>query len=174
MIRGLLLDEARAFICNLKSKDLQYWHVWREEWPDWRPVDEVEGLTEMIHRTLHVSPPPSPSTDEGSLRGVDPEMQGIIEKNFFPKIKQAKDAVDLESQTGSFNITKSQFTIRAKKRYKKRLSVEIEAHDQVFKTHTHDISVGGFFLEDSLPEWISGYFVVRVSKPHAKEQIELN
>lgn len=44
---------------------------------------------------------------------------------------------------------------------------------QEFKTHTRDVSVGGMSFVDSLPEWVVGYFAVRISKPNSKQQIEL-
>ncbi len=30
------------------------------------------------------------------------------------------------------------------------------------------------YLEDSAPDWVKGYFKVRISKPHSKQLIELN
>jgi hypothetical protein len=125
---------------------LENWYAWKEEWPDWRPVQEVAGITEMIYRVMHVSPPAPP-------RGTE-----------FPQFEDM----------GSLSITNGEYITRAQKRFNKRMQVLILGDDEKqFKTHTRDVSVGGLNLEDSLPEWANGYFKVRIMKPNSKQIIEL-
>jgi len=42
------------------------------------------------------------------------------------------------------------------------LPLSIETAGKVFKSSTIDVSEGGFYIKDSIPEWIAGYFLVRV------------
>ena len=153
LMMGLLFDEARALVSNLDSTQLEYWYAWKDEWPDWRSVNKVEGLTEMIFRVVPVKPPPPPKgTEESSL-----QMEG----QSFRQIKTDE------------SLAIADFVVRDKKRFKKRLQVTIISGSRIFRTHTRDISVGGINIEENLPEWLSGYFKVRIAKPSSKQQIEL-
>lgn len=164
-IEGLLFDEARAYISNLTRNELQDWFVWKEDWPDWRPVSEVDGITETIFRMLHVSPPPPPrGASEKSIELPDPSIRGVIEKN----------SSYLQQSDGPFTVSDGEFIIRGKKRYFKRFEISIEgSQGELFRTHSRDISVGGISFEESLPDWVSGYFKVRIAKPNNKQKIEL-
>jgi PilZ domain len=172
VIEGLLFDEARAFLSNQDAADIENFLVWKEEWPDWRPVNEIEGLTEMIFRALHVSPPPPPRGTERTpmataTRSPVTEISSVI----VTKVSEAFPQQELDS----VSITSGEFVIRSQKRFRKRMAVTIiGTENQMFKTFTRDISVGGMYLEDSAPNWVKGYFKVRISKPNSKQLIELN
>ena len=155
VIEGLLFDEARAFISNLESSELEIWFAWKDEWPDWRPVNQIEGLTEMIYRALSVSPPPPPKgTGESSLPSNELQFR--------------QTATD-----DGVAVLASDFIVRDKKRYKKRMQITILSGSNIFRTYTKDISVGGMNLEENLPGWAVGQFKVRIAKPNSKQQIEL-
>ncbi len=208
VIEGLLFDEARAFVSNLDASELENWYVWKEEWPDWRPVNDIEGLTEMIFRALHVSPPPPPrGTEDLSVASTNvpvsaparptmvmpamvaaaaapmlPQMPTITPTAEGPKVDTAVSRLTRTSVsfpqagTGSFSIAGNEFVVRSQKRYKKRMHVTITGPlpEQLFKTFTRDISIGGMYLEDTAPEWVTGYFRVRIAKTNSKQIIELN
>lgn len=160
----MLFDEARAYISNVDKSEWVNWYAWKEDWPDWKPVAEVEGLTEAIIRNLHVSPPPSPKgTNEISIPVKVPSDHTSIED------------LGLEQEDSSVvDITANDFIMRAKTRYIKKLSVTVYGSGNLqFHTFSRDISVGGIFLEESLPKWISGYFKVRIGRIHSKKRIEL-
>lgn len=148
----------------MHTNEVEYWYAWKEDWPDWRPANEVDGLTEMIFRALHVSPPPAPKgTEESSIKIEDSGVKRNAENNLFP-----------QSDSGSIDFTGSEFVLRAKKRFNKRFAITVVGPSgQIFKTFTRDISVGGIFFEHSLPDWAAGYFKVRISKPNTKQKIEL-
>jgi len=166
----LLFDEARAFVSNLNSDDLEHWYVWKEEWPDWRPVQGIEGLTEMIFRVMHVSPPPPPRGTETQ----DVSQDAQIETQSNVKNVSGKTDFPQDEESKSFTATFNDFIVRAKKRFNKRFQVTIIGENgQTFRSHTRDISVGGMNLEASLPVWVAGYFKVRIAKPTSKQLIEL-
>ncbi|MGZ3724843.1 MAG: PilZ domain-containing protein [Pseudobdellovibrio sp.] len=53
---------------------------------------------------------------------------------------------------------------RLHNRYEKRIPCVINiADDKVFKTETIDLSEGGLYFKDLIPEWIAGYFIVSVN-----------
>ncbi|OFZ12064.1 MAG: hypothetical protein A2Z20_07500 [Bdellovibrionales bacterium RBG_16_40_8] len=144
--------------------------MWQEDWPDWRPVTEIEGLTEMIYRVMHVSPPPPPQPKgteniEILTKCIDePSIKKIMDNHFFPPSEDSR----------SFTISEGEFISRGKKRFNKRLRVYIVSEQgEKFKTYSRDVSVGGIYLEDSVPEWVSGYFKARIAKPGNKQMIEL-
>jgi len=175
VIEGLLFDEARAFISNLDSADFEFWYAWKDEWPDWRHVQDVEGLTEIIFRVLHVAPPPPPrgtkTEDQSRAGAIVKNIQANVtkfpnwmEKSYFPQ----------NEDSHSLSITTGEFVIRSQKRFYKRLMITVVGEEEkTFKTHTKDVSIGGMNLEDSLPDWVAGYFKVRIAKLNSKQQIEL-
>lgn len=164
MLEGLLFDEARAIISSLDSEKLAHWWAWRDDWADWRPACEVEGLSEMIFRGLNTKPPELPQEVYKSEKLLDPSE--VAPQGFTMAASVQKNDDELQIS----NVT---FTLRAKRRFNKRLSVTIEHDQNVFKTFTKDVSVGGVQLEDPLPDWLSGDFKVRLGKPGSKTQIEL-
>ncbi len=156
VIEGLLFDEARAFISNLDATEVENWFVWKEEWPDWRLAIEVEGLTEMIYRVLHVSPPPPPrgTEEQAVVDKIDqvkkPRPPALVSTSSFVPIETAVSNVPASEtfpQQGgdSYSISPGEFVIRQQKRFKKRMAVTIvgSMNNQIYKTHTRDISVGG-------------------------------
>ncbi|MCB0349743.1 MAG: PilZ domain-containing protein [Bdellovibrionales bacterium] len=121
----------------------------------------------MIFRVMHVSPPPPPSrgTEEHIVSGGS-GINNLLDKKYFTKN-------EIE-QTKSLSLATGEFVLRSQKRYNKRLSVEIIGENgQEFKTFTRDVSVGGMNVEDSIPDWVAGYFKVRISKAGSKQLIEL-
>lgn len=181
LIEGLLFDEARAITSSLSVADLERWIVWREDWPDWRPVNEVEGLTEMVFRNLMAAPPPVPATatksnlnDEQSMgpQGLEMSSSGFTDSGSDEnEIKLTDSVISLEASDASTQT--GQFVVRKNRRFKKRYEITILVGDKSFETHSLDISVGGILLEEPLPDWIKGNFKVRIRKPNIKQQIEL-
>ncbi len=53
-------------------------------------------------------------------------------------------------------------TPRLHGRFTISLPIVIESAGKAFESSTIDISEGGFYLKDSIPEWVAGYFLVRV------------
>ena len=175
LVEGLLFDEARAIISSISATNLSNWLVWREDWPDWRAVNDVEGLTEMIYRNLMAAPPPVPTT--ASIADLAP--QGLVHEEegdgftstFSEDIKLTDSLIQLKPSDDS--TQSGQFVVRKNRRFKKRYEIAIIVDDQIFDTHCLDISVGGILLEENLPDWVRGQFKVRIKKPNLKQQIEL-
>jgi hypothetical protein len=96
-----------------------------------------------------------------------------------PPPPHAKTEVQVLMQDGSGTFPQKEretgeYILRAKQRFNKRMQVLIIGENgQQFRTHSRDVSVGGIFVEDSLPDWVAGYFKVRLSKFNSKKQIEL-
>lgn len=141
------------------------WYAWRDDWPGWQPVLRVSGFDEMIYRPMPNPIPPVPSAEttpsEGVPQGFDPELS-LSAPQVLKDLSEFSDSMNTDS-----------FVVRAKKRFKKRYAVTVEIDGKVFKTHSRDISVGGVNVEDLIPDWITGYFKIRVSKPNTKQAIEL-
>ena len=183
LVEGLLFDEARAIISSISATNLSNWLVWREDWPDWRSVNDVEGLTEMIFRNLMAAPPPVPTTasivDAEEFGNVGPQGYVPDEEDtdsgfagtFSEDIKLTDSLIQLKPSDDS--TQSGQFVVRKNRRFKKRYEIAIIVEDQIFDTHCLDISVGGILLEENLPDWVRGQFKVRIKKPNLKQQIEL-
>lgn len=116
--------------------------------------------------------PPTPKSNTGVLefKSHDGPPAGIVDDLSMSISVIKPDA--LETQIDDFSHSDS-FVVRAKKRYKTRLIVTVEIDGKVFKTHSRDVSVGGVNVEDLIPDWVTGYFKVRLQKPNNKQAIEL-
>ncbi len=74
-----------------------------------------------------------------------------------------------DGQTGA-DVDTDFFIIKPKKVHHARLhdrintevKVVLEGQNKSFESVTVDISEGGIFFKDAIPEWVSGYFIVRV------------
>ncbi|MBC7457752.1 MAG: PilZ domain-containing protein [Bdellovibrionaceae bacterium] len=74
-----------------------------------------------------------------------------------------------DGQTDS-DVDTDFFIIKPKKIHHARLhdrintevKVVLEGQNKSFESVTVDISEGGIFFKDAIPEWVSGYFIVRV------------
>lgn len=122
----------------------------------------------MIYRVMHVSPPPG-------LRDVDEEEQSVSPISLIKNVTNSNsNSSDALQNTKSLVVDTGEFILRAQKRYNKRLQVTVVGDGgKEFKSFTHDVSVGGMNIVDSLPDWVVGYFKVRISKPGSKQLIEL-
>lgn len=167
VIEGLLFDEARAVVSSLATEEVEHWWAWRDDWADWQPVSGVEGLTEIIYRAAPTKYPELPTGSQQSNRELAP--QGL----YIPReIKVETTQVESENEN-SAELSNVTFTVRSKRRFKKRCTVSIEIAGQKFQTFTQDISVGGLNLEEPLPAWVGSEFKVRIGKLSSKKQIEL-
>ncbi|MEQ1665772.1 MAG: PilZ domain-containing protein, partial [Bdellovibrionales bacterium] len=182
-------------ISSIDYENLKNWFVWKEDWSEWKCVEEVEGLTEKVFRAVQLAPPPLPvatSPDQpfaNMATGSGALMAPLINDSHEIKVQNKKVAAMPEQSikkmidnayfpqqddSGSFAVTPGEFIARAKKRFPVRLVVTVLGDEsRQFVTHTKDVSVGGLHLEEDLPEWVKGYFKVRISKPNSKQQIEL-
>jgi hypothetical protein len=162
-----LFDEARAIIGS-HEEDIANWFAWRDDWPDWQPAANVPGLDEVISRALPNPSPTLPVADGPLVEDGGPK--GLMSDEL--SLSVAKDVLSLD-KLRTEEDTSDSFVVRAKKRHKKRYAITIEVNDKIFKTHSHDISVGGVYVEDIIPDWVTGYFKIRVGKQNSKQQIEL-
>ncbi len=185
MVEGLLFDEARAVVSSLETTALEHWYAWRDDWVDWRRVNEVDGLTEMIFRQSDVAPPPAPSADASqtafsdikipsgpqglAVQSASPQGSGIVDISLIVNDSAVPGTEPQEPSSDS----QTNFTVRTKRRFKKRYLIQIDIGGKTFQSFSRDISVGGINLEDPIPDWIEGNFKVRIGKPNSKKQIEL-
>lgn len=73
------------------------------------------------------------------------------------------DEVQLDHDTDFFIIKpKREHLARLHKRFEMAFKVILEGQSKSFESVTIDISEGGIYFKDSIPDWVSGYFVVRI------------
>ena len=177
VVRGLTLDEGRAFTMAIRMENRPVWQVWCEGWTSWHPMVEVEELRQSINRKTSENPPPLPEA-EGLDQPKDPmaeEMQEVLTSHNmnvnYPKNKAKGHLAvlpDIKVETD-----REEFIPREFPRYSKKMRVEIESNGRKFVSHTVDVSVGGALLEDALPDWIVGYSLVYLINTETKEMAEL-
>ena len=193
LVEGLSFDEVRAALTLCEVEHLPHWYAWREDWSHWRAVIEVVGLDEPIHRKM-VRPPPTPPNISGpdGLKLVSvkaPETQTVTVSTQHSRRKsprksrgksQAKENAKQMIQSSHKEPDKElgkesgkEQSNRRYKRYKKGFELVIESDGQSFQTQTVDLSIGGILLQDSVPEWVVGYFTVRIVRSDISQQVEL-
>ncbi len=99
-----------------------------------------------------------------------------LEENIFPKFYQAvaQDSASFEIYQNK-SLEKSDeadcFVIRPSRKHQLRIhdrkeipiQVIIEGQGQQFKSETIDVSEGGLYLKEIIPDWLSGYFIVKMT-----------
>lgn len=165
-IRALSLNEARAAIAGVPEESRVDWWVWREGWPDWKPLVQVRLLTEPLYRSMNEEPP---------AFNVDVSlMERRGSSTFDPRVKhETHTMLEMDSEIEELMIAGAEFVSRTHRRMKRRLKVKIKQGDRKFVSHTVDVSAGGLHLEDLLPDWVAGYCQVVIIKPDSKKAIEL-
>jgi len=147
--QGLSLEEAQLLVSTLSMGEQAVTMIWVEEWPEWKELRSSEGEVLFMERdSAGSNPPPLPDAD------VD-------------EVDEAAEEEEI-TQVRPVNSTK-RTSIAARKFERIEISIpcELIVGGYSFPTHTKDISLGGFCFEDSLPEWVAGYFTVslKTSEP---------
>ena len=86
-----------------------------------------------------------------------------LEHDDYPRVELKGESV---TDTAFYRL-KGNKTLhpRLHNRYEKRIPCVINiAEGKVFKTETIDLSEGGLYFKDLIPDWIAGYFIVAVNE----------
>jgi hypothetical protein len=90
-------------------------------------------------------------------------------KNKFPEPISGRDQDD----EPEYFVVKPRKIIlpRLHERIEIEIDVTIEGHKQKFSSKTIDLSEGGIYFKDLIPDWVSGYFIVQVRHLGQSHQI---
>jgi PilZ domain len=90
-------------------------------------------------------------------------------QNHFPELN-IEASIEVPSE---YFIIKPQRKIlpRLHERIEIDIQAVIEGHNQRFSSRTVDLSEGGLYFKDVIPDWVSGYFIVIVSHANESHQI---
>ncbi len=100
---------------------------------------------------------------ENLSRDTHPDFFSEVgkESTGFPEYKIAEST--LEADTDFFVIKpQKKYLARLHDRIDANVKVVIEGQNKSFESITIDLSEGGLYFKDTIPEWVSGYFIVRV------------
>ena len=130
------------------------------------------SLREVQLLTQTMSPNEIKLTKVSSLKQSD---WNFITKDMYPDFfsetgKENSGFSDHKNGEVGSEVDTDFFIIKPKKIHQTRLhdriniqiKVIIEGQSKSFESVTVDISEGGIFFKDTIPEWVSGYFIVRV------------
>ncbi len=95
--------------------------------------------------------------------------EGKQNQGVYPEIRlQEQTTTDTD-----FFIIKPQkvYHARLHNRYDVELKVVIEGQSRSFESRTVNVSEGGIFFKDTIPDWVSGYFIVRVYSSDSSFQV---
>lgn len=85
----------------------------------------------------------------------------VTRQGRFPPVNIDLQIGELDSEIFVIQPRKV-LTPRLHGRYTVELPITIETSGKVFDSSTIDISEGGFYLKDFIPDWVAGYFLVKV------------
>ncbi len=94
--------------------------------------------------------------------------------NLFEKIKfKTENYPAVDSQLAASGADTEYFVVRPKKvifprlhnRYEIEVPCVIYSTTRQFHSTTFDLSEGGLFFKDTIPDWVAGYFIVGVHSP---------
>ncbi len=113
---------------------------------------------------------------------VDGSWGALSEKDFpeLFKFKQGESVIypNLENRIKDIGDTEY-FVVRPKKpiqprlheRYETEIICSIFSTTRQFTTTTIDLSEGGLYFKETIPDWVAGYFIVGVQAPHTIFQL---
>lgn len=139
-LQGLSFEEASLIVSTLTTAEVNLSVAWRSDWKAW------QKMTASACQELFQTREP---------RGAKPPA--------IPNALLSDDDGDVTQVRPSASLR--QKVARKFDRYKVEVPCEVIVGEHVFKTKSQDISGGGFCFEDSLPEWVAGYFTVVVKTP---------
>ena len=107
------------------------------------------------------------------------QFDNIKHAQFIANTGQAKNHFPEMSIETYQNTQADYFIVKPKKiilpRLYDRIDIEIpasiEGHNQNFTSLTVDLSEGGIYFKDIIPDWVSGYFIVQVNHLQQSHQI---
>lgn len=85
----------------------------------------------------------------------------VTKQGRFPPVNIDLQIGELDSEIFVIQPRKV-LTPRLHGRYSVELPITIETSGKVFDSATIDISEGGFYIKDFIPDWIAGYFLVKI------------
>lgn len=146
MLEGLSISEAQAVVMVIPKAEKENWFVWIKGMQTWKTLSYVPELNFPLQRNTNYPELPNEHTSSQVVEGLN--------------------EVDLDD-------TLKEFIDRQHERIVRRFNVFIERDGKVFESHSINVSVGGVYLEDPVPEWVVGYCNITIEKPDSKEKIQL-
>lgn len=103
----------------------------------------------------------------------DKQWKPLIEKDFpelFQSVESHPDQFPEQQNRRDSAYDTDYFVIRPKRviqprlheRYETAVHCSILSSTKTFKTTTIDLSEGGLYFKDLIPEWVAGYFIVAI------------
>lgn len=99
----------------------------------------------------------------------------VLTKEGFPELftsagLEGKSYPPLNIKNSNSDVDTDYFVIKRQKVFYERTHVRVEiplkavidGHNQQFETTTIDLSEGGVYFNDVIPDWVAGYFILRI------------
>lgn len=139
-LRGLSFEEASLIVSTLTTAEVNLSLAWRSDWQAWQKMNAPD--CQELFRTREPRGPSAPAIPNALLSDDDGD------------VTQVRPSAALRPKTA-----------RKFDRFKVQIPCDVIVGEHVFATQSQDISGGGFCFEDSLPEWVAGYFTVVAKLP---------
>jgi hypothetical protein len=126
------------------------------------PVNEIKFLSicELINKKWHsldVDNYPQFFSETGKKQGEFPDL--VFDST-------------LDTEADYFIVKPKKIILpRLYDRVEIELDASIDGHNQSFHSKTIDLSEGGIYFKDLIPDWVSGYFIVSIHFQNLKCQI---
>ncbi len=146
-LQGLSDEEAQIVVSILTLAESNVVLVWNKDWSHWLPLRSPECRLLFVP-WVPLGPNPPEMTAEVGLH--DP-------------------VEDETTQVRPVHVIRKTMIDRRHERYLVRISCDVVVGENVFSTHSKDISTGGICFEEALPEWVAGYFTVIIKSENPLE-----
>lgn len=121
--------------------------VYHKGWKEWRPLGGEYGASFFSYQ----------ERERNSLPAL-PDLNISDDRDH--------DITQVHTDTGIIKYREP--VARKFNRYRVRIPADIFVGSNTFQTHTANISEGGFYFEDPLPDWVAGYFTVTLKVENGK------
>lgn len=173
VINGLTPRELQAIVATYDHSMLVDLMVWNPFFDDWKMVHLFDYL--MTFKSLDIiDGPPAYKWKESETKTMeDPGLKKLVVRKLEDDLTTSNIQDGLITNISDLDIESVDRQILPRKfaRLKREYPIEIELKGNIFKTLSTDISVGGMSIKDELPEWIIGYFTVKIFQPILEQSL---
>jgi hypothetical protein len=174
ILQGLTPRELQAIVAGYDHNYIRDLFVWNESFSDWQPITNFPELLNFMGLNVPDKAPYfSFDKDEAGKESDPHNLKLILTRGIEDDLNKNDIQESMISSLSdiSVELETHQHKPRKHERLNREFPVEIEANGKIFKTITKNISPGGMSIKDELPEWVIGYFSIKIFQPNINESL---
>lgn len=174
IMQGLTPRELQAIVASYDHNYIHDLYVWNETFSEWQSIRMFPELLNFMGLNIPDQAPYfSFEKDKVVEDDENHNLKLILTRGLEDDLKKhpVQESLITNLSEISVELDTNKHKPRKHERLNREYPVEIEASGKIFKTMTKNISPGGMSIKDELPDWVTGYFSVKLFQPNINESI---